>query len=135
MNRLGEDDGAGGALGGVSRTAQGTPAADLTSPLRADFADLLAVHTDVRARDDGGDYDGALALAVGEGADDGREAQVVQKLDADLEAVIADARGRLDARAADARSGFDVLEAAILLLAVVAGVFVIAGLQRRIGEY
>lgn len=133
--RLGGDDGSGGALGAASRTARGTPAAALTSPLAADFSDLLAVHKDVTTLDDGGDYEGAIALAVGQGADVGREAQVVQKFDADLRAVIASARQRLDARATDARAGFDVLEVAILLLAIMAGVFVVVGLQRRIGEY
>jgi hypothetical protein len=133
--RLGGADGSGGLLREVSHTAAGTSAAAFTTPLRADFSELLASHDAVRAADNGGDYNGAIKLAVGRQADVGREAPSVQNLDADLRRVIANAQQRLDARAADARAGFDLLAVAIPLLAILAGAFVIAGLQRRIAEY
>jgi hypothetical protein len=86
-------------------------------------------HDHVRQLDDGGDYNNAVLRSIHE------EATSAQVLDRGLSDEIAQARHRLDTASADARSGFGVLAVAIPLLIVLAGVFVLVGLQRRITEY
>ncbi len=48
---------------------------------------------------------------------------------------IARSQARLASAAADARVGFGVLVIAIPLFAILAGLLVLLGLERRIGEY
>ena len=92
-------------------------------------AALFAMHEQIRKADDDGDY----TIAVNRATID--EAKLVGQLDTDIQREISRSRARLDANAADARSGFGTLEVAIPLLLLLAGALVIIGLQRRIVEY
>ena len=65
----------------------------------------------------------------------GQELAAVDKLQDALQHDIARSQVRLASAAQDARTGYGVLEVAIPLFAVLAGLLVLLGLERRIGEY
>ena len=127
--RLGGTDGTGGLLGNPRTLAARTGSEAHVDALADDFARFMTLHNDVREKDENGSYNDAVGLAIGD------EAQVVAQLDAGLSDEIARAERRLDDGAADARGGFGALAVGIPLLAVLAAVLVLVGLQRRIGEY
>jgi hypothetical protein len=95
------------------------------------------LHTQVRERDDGGDYNGAVALSVGTSDPPlpGQELAAIDELQRALQVEITRSQARLASAAQDARRGFGVLEVAIPVFAVIAGLLVLLGLERRIGEY
>jgi hypothetical protein len=90
---------------------------------------LQGLHKQIRSQDDNGDYETAVASATG------AEADVITKIDSEIDTEIAAARNRLDSRADDARGGFGVLAVAIPILVLLGGGLVLFGLQRRISEY
>ncbi|HVM64516.1 MAG TPA: hypothetical protein VMU14_06615 [Acidimicrobiales bacterium] len=90
---------------------------------------VVAEHTTVRSEDSSDNYTQAVSTATG------TEAAAVTSLDADIQSQVATAQQRLYARAADAHAGFAALQVGIPVLAVLAGLLALVGIQRRIGEY
>ncbi len=64
-----------------------------------------------------------------------QELDAIDRLDRELQSDITRSQARLLGAAADARQGYGVLEIAIPVLAVLAGLLVLLGLERRIAEY
>jgi len=64
-----------------------------------------------------------------------QEVDFTDRLDRELQSDITRSKARLLGAAADARRGYGVLEIAIPVLAVLAGLLVLLGLERRIAEY
>jgi hypothetical protein len=126
---LGGDDGHGGLLGYAHDIALRTNTQGGVATAQATFAELLGTHKQIRSDDDGGNYEGAVKLAIGTGA------TTAQRLDAQLESQITRARAHLDQAVTDARRGFAALDVAIVVILVLAGVLVLVGLQARISEY
>jgi hypothetical protein len=127
--RLGGNDGTGGLLGEATAMAARTGSTERIQALTKQFVTFLSLHKAVLAADKGGNYDQAVLLAVGD------ETVAERALDGGLGREIAASRQQLDAAATDARRGFDLLAIAIPVLAILAGVLVLIGLQRRITEY
>jgi hypothetical protein len=115
--------------------------------LAAPFNALTTLHSKVREFDDSGEYNNAVGLSVGTtneaakkffadaGVSTHQELDAVDQLDRELQTHITSAQARLLDAARDARTGFGALELAIPLLAILAGLLVLLGLERRIAEY
>jgi len=127
--RIGDDDGRGGLLDRAAEIAARGGSTSRIERLRARYAAVAKAHAAVRNADDSGDFNGAVALASGE------KARAVEAFDRDIGVEIARAQVDLEQRAADARSGFDMLLIVIPVLTVGAALLVLVGLQRRIAEY
>ena len=127
--RLGGRDGTGGLLGDARAIAGRTGSQGVIRRLSAQFAAFQREHDAVWNLDEEGNYDGAVKRLIGQ------EADAARAFDAGLTREIARSWARLDAAAGQARSGFDGLAVAIPLLIVIAGLLVLVGLKRRIGEY
>ncbi|TML23556.1 MAG: hypothetical protein E6G35_14010 [Actinobacteria bacterium] len=128
---------AGDGLGGLlarARQQAGDPAVRAAViAAQGHVKDWRAAHKQLRDKDNGGDYLGAVTLAIG--SDQSSAASAFTRLDTDLATAIAGANAAFD-RQARAASG-DLTGAApadlVLTLLLLAGV--VAGLQRRIAEY
>lgn len=127
--RLGGADGRGGLLGKASVLASRTGSVDSVDALADRFVALLDKHKKVRELDDSGRYREAVLLSIGPEAED------VEALNTGLRDQMTAAQERLDAHAGDARGGFEALVIALPLVAALSVLLVLAGLQRRIGEY
>jgi hypothetical protein len=147
MKALGGSDGTGGLLGYATELGARTGDAARIRELARHFTAFRDLHTQVRGLDDDGNYNDAVFISVGTGVADlrqalaekwgkpARELATVDGMDAALNENIMRAQDRLDSAAHDARTGFGVLRIAIPLFAILAGLFVLLGLERRIGEY
>jgi hypothetical protein len=140
MGQLGGRDGKAGLLGYAATIADRTGDGSRIRALAPQFIALRTLHSQVRDKDDSGDYNQAVALSIGtsdptQSAGSGQELAAVDKLQGALQHDIARSQGRLASAAQDARTGYGVLEVAIPLFAVLAGLLVLLGLERRIGEY
>ena len=148
MNDLGARDGKGGLLGYARELATRTGEGDQVGRLGERFRRLRDVHTQVRKLDDDGKYEQAVGLSVGTNSRDveliqkldgmggqSQELEAVDALDTALQANIMRAQERLLDAADDARTGYGALEVAIPLMAILAGLLVLLGLERRIAEY
>jgi hypothetical protein len=146
MDTLGGAKGTGGLLGYAATLADRTGDGDRVRALAPQFTTLRNLHALVRQTDDGGAYNQAVGLSVGTSDQDtltalgaqggpGQELETVGRLQQMLQDDIARAQVRLASAASDARVGFGVLLIGILLIAVLAGLLVLLGLERRIGEY
>jgi len=129
MNRLGGERGTSGLLGYAATIADRTGDGARIRALAPHVTKLRDLHAQIRDLDHGGDYNGAVALSVGQ------QVAAVDQLQHGLQNDIDRSQGRLAAAAQDARSGFGVLEVAIPVFAIIAGLLVLLGLERRIGEY
>jgi hypothetical protein len=89
----------------------------------------LALHEEVRALERQARYVDAVDLAVG------AEAAAAATLDDAYEASIASAHGRLESAAADARHALRGLTTTMAVVAALAGLVAVLGLDRRIREY
>ena len=127
-----------------SRTRNGE--GDRIAPLAGEFRQLRDVHDQVRRLDDDGHYNEAVGLSVGTNDNGGRArprghgrpepgAQGCRRPREHAPDEHQRAQVRLLGAASDARSGYGVLEIAIPVLAILAGLLVLLGLERRIGEY
>ena len=146
MGQLGGTEGKSGLLGYTATIADRTGDGSRIRALAPQFTALRKLHSQVRDNDDGGHYtqaeikpsigtsDATQAAAFGP-AGPGQELAAVDKLQHALQHDIARSQVRLAAAAQDTRSGYGVLEVAIPLFAVLAGLLVLLGLERRIGEY
>jgi hypothetical protein len=130
--RLGGEDGSGGLLAtaramsnGNARSSVDAIAYELTAYRRA--------HDAVRALDDAGSYDDAVALALSEAG--GGEAAAATRLNLTIEAGIGEARGAFDRGAAESRDGFTGILVASGIGTLVAAALVLFGFDRRIGEF
>jgi hypothetical protein len=130
MTRLAGPDGNGGLLK-QARDRASAPA--VLDAARSDVRAWRAAHQKVRGLDDGGDYPGAVKLAIGD--DPAGAAASFSKLDADLDKDITGASGVFAREAAAAGGGFTgaVPGLAVLTLLLAAGV--VYGLGQRIAEY
>src|SRR5262249_27394664 len=111
-----------GLLRYAQRIATRTGSGSRLRGIRDDLGRVVATHEQVRKLDDGGDYQTAVNLQIGDGSSN------AQRLDAALAGEIGAARARLDAEATDARGGFDALIVAIVVLLVLSGALVLLGL-------
>ncbi|MCX5397048.1 hypothetical protein [Streptomyces sp. NBC_00102] len=89
-------------------------------------------HADARKTDDGGDYEGALALVIGA---KGSTGECFSKVDAALETALAHEQKQFDAAAGRGRGALGGLPVGAAALAVLAAVAAITGTGRRLGEY
>jgi uncharacterized membrane protein len=146
MRDLGGRDGHGGLLREAALVADRTGEGDRIRQLATPFSALMRLHSDVRTYDDQGDYNEAVGLSVGTTDEDARtqlaskggthqELDAVDHLQRELQTDITRAQARLLGAAADARQGYGVLEVAIPVLAILAGLLVLLGLERRIAEF
>lgn len=133
MVRLIGPDGSGGLL--ADAVAQAPTAADRATAEQArDHArKWQSVHKQVRDLDDSGQYLEAVKLATDAGADS--PSSLFGRLDAAVTHGIATTYDRFDLRAADAGDALGGADVAVVFLTVVLVVTVVAGMQRRIGEY
>jgi hypothetical protein len=133
MTRLVGKDGSDGLLGQArAQAADGTGRAAVDAAL-ADARQWQTVHGDIRKADDGGDYASAVGLAVG--ADQNSAANVFGRLDADLARGIAHGSDRFSREADRAGGALGGVSIGIGALIVLLTLGVVAGMQRRIGEY
>jgi hypothetical protein len=132
MNTLAGPGGA-GLLARARQAASGPGVAAAVIDAQTRAEDWRKAHKQLRDKDNGGDYLGALTLATG--ADPASAAGAFTKLDADLATAISGASGEFDRAAAAAAAGFTGAApgAVVLTVLMVAGLLV--GLQRRIAEY
>jgi len=91
------------------------------------------LHAAVRKLDDGGEYDRAVALATGSGADS--PATVFGKLDTAMGTALAASDGRVDRQATLAGNALAGLWVAVVLLTAGLVTAVVLGFRPRIGEY
>lgn len=91
------------------------------------------LHARVRALDDGGDYDKAVALATGTGADS--PATAFSRLDIAMGTALAVSNDRVDRQASHAGTALTGLWAALVVLTAGLVAAVIMGFRPRIGEY
>jgi len=125
-------DGNGGLLADAAAEADPGSTAGIDG-IRTAAKDWQAAHTTVRQLDDSGNYQGAVASAIGTDAAssgsrfDRLDAALTQAVDAER-AAFADAAGTADA-------AFIGLAGGPAVLALVAAAGAVAGLGRRIGEY
>jgi len=129
MHRLVGKTGSSGLIAQAREVARRTNSQSGITTLATQFADLQRLHTKIRALDDGGNYEQAVATATGQQAD------LVTKINATINTEIDQAKARLEQHTSDARSGFGVLAVAIPVLVLLAALLVLYGLQRRITEY
>ena len=146
MKKLGGNDGHGGLLREAALVADRTGEGNRIRQLATPFATLQRLHSDVRSYDDRGDYNLAVGLSVGTTdtatattlaslGGTHQELDAIDRLDRELQSDITRSQARLLGAAADARQGYGVLEIAIPVLAILAGLLVLLGLERRIAEY
>jgi hypothetical protein len=126
--RVAGEEGNGGLLARAKDGAV-SDATDGIQAVQAGFTDFRATDARVRAADESGSYQDAVALSTGD------QVTKVRNLDDAYRSEIGAARARLEQHATDARSGFDVLAIGIPLLLLAAAGLVLLGLERRIAEY
>jgi hypothetical protein len=113
---------AGEAVGGDAGTAVAAAATQHTA--------YVAAHDQVRNLDDGGDYDGAVALAIGPPT-----TLTFTGLTDDIGRALKIRKGVFTAEIADAGRGLDLLTVLGPLLALVVCGLVVAGIRARLEEY
>jgi hypothetical protein len=127
--RLQGQGGSSGLLGEARTVAARTGSTASIDRISGDLGTLLAVHAKVRSDDNSGHYTNAVATATG------TEAGAVTRLDADIDSQLTGAQDRLNTNASSARRGFGALVVGIPLLAALAGLLALLGVQRRVVEY
>ena len=129
-------------------SAPGPATAERIGELAKHFTAFRDLHSQVRGLDDDGNYNDAVFISVGTG-DWPRSASSSPPSGASRavschrrrawkplsRATSCGRRRDSTAAAHDARNGFGVLAIAIPLFAILAGLLVLLGLERRIGEY
>lgn len=116
------------AKGRADDSAGRDPVASATSGV----ARWKALHTDARATDDAGNYDGALELVTGAKKSTGSAFATV---DAALADAIAHEQKEFTRAAEDGRGAFGGLSIGAAILAVLGAVGAILGINRRLSEY
>lgn len=101
--------------------------------VRSAAQDWQAAHQEVRKRDDGGDYPGAVASVVGN--DPNGSNVTFQRLDAALGAAVDAQRAAFTAAIGRAGGAQTLLAAGPAVLLLLAAGAVVSGVGRRVGEY
>lgn len=122
----------GGPNGLLSRASSATTGAAFTAvqAARAKHATYVEQHGEVRALDDAGDYDGAVALAIGAPAN-----RTFTGLTDDIGSAVEDRKSAFTAEIDDAGRGLGLLTLLGPLLALVVCALVTAGIRARLEEY
>ncbi|GAB2576415.1 hypothetical protein Aab01nite_13080 [Paractinoplanes abujensis] len=94
------------------------------------FQKYAAIHKDVRALDDNGEYDKAVALAIGP-----QTTKVFEDLRGDLDSALENRKAFFTSEIDRAGSGLTLLAVLGPLLAVAICIFAFAGLRARLEEY
>jgi hypothetical protein len=113
------------------------------APVRAALDSLRTwhgLHAQERAKDDGGDYDTAVAEVIGGRDAAGRPVsrytgKAFDAMDVDLSKAVAHEQAEFEKAANDGRGALSGLTAGAAVLAVLAGAGVVLGIGRRLSEY
>ena len=122
-------DGTNGLLAKASAAVSGN-AADAVEKARSRHDEYVALHTQVRKLDDGNDYDGAVALAVG--AD---TSAAFTAFTGDIGNALEDRKATFTDEISSAGNGLGLLTIAGPLLALVICGLAFAGIRARLEEY
>jgi hypothetical protein len=126
-------DAQGGLLGYARQQASDPAVRDPVISAQAHVNAWRTAHRQLRGKDQGGDYLGAVTLAIG--TDPASSASAFTKLDNDLASAIAAANTAFDREARAAGQGFTAAVPGLVVLTLVLLAGVVAGLQQRIAEY
>ena len=126
---VGGADGSGGLLGTAARYAARTGSTTEIERIRERWAEYMAVHDQVRALDDAGEYRDAVVLAFS------AEATAHSLVNDGLATEITTAQASLGANAADADRHLRWLAATVAVTVLVAALLVVTGMWFRIKEY
>lgn len=129
---LGPSDGSSGLLREASSLALRSGSTRTFDALSVTLARYEGVHREIAAKEAHGHFAAAASLAVGSHA---REAPLADRLNEDLTQLIASAQSRFERSAAAANSALGGLVPGIALLALLAAVLVVFGVNLRIKEY
>ena len=124
--------GGGGLVGEAASLARRTASTGAVDAVSSDLQRYEAIHAQVAADEQAGQFAKADALAVGPSAG---EAILGARLNTELERGITSAQARFDANAADSTSQLSVTTVAIPGVAVVIVILVLLGLRPRLNEY
>jgi len=124
-------DGTGGLLGRARAAAPADRA--VIEEARTQALRWRDLHAKVRQLDDGGDYEGAVALATATGPDS--PSTVFGRLDAAITSALTVTNGRVHSQAGHAGRALGGLGAALVLLTAGLVTAVVLGFRPRIGEY
>ena len=136
MADLAGKDGNSGLLAQARDQAQRAGDPSVRSALDAARSDAKAwqdAHKKLRGLDNGGDYPGAVKLAIGDTPDSA--AAAFSRLDADLARGIATASTAFDRKAGSAADDFTGATAGLIVLTLLLLGGVVVGFQQRIAEY
>jgi len=125
--------GPGTLLGTAAAAAARGPGAGSAGAAKRDAPAWYSAHQRVRSLDNGGNYDGAVRLSIGSGAND--SAALFARLDADLVGGIARDQAAFASGVRAGRGAFTGLEAGVIVASLVMAVACARGLTRRIAEY
>lgn len=116
----------------LARTAAAVhgEAREAVSGARASYLKYRAAHTAVRKLDDGGDYDGAVTLAIGE-----QTSTTFKAVKDGLGTALEDRKAAFDGEIHAAGRGLGVLLLLGPVLALLAGALAAAGIRARLQEY
>src|SRR2546430_10980509 len=126
-------DGSGGLLARIRNSATDGQVVDLIGAAQGDTRVWVASHKKERDLDTGGNYPGAVQLAVGNGNDSTGVA--FQNLDDRLAKAIARANGAFTTEARAAADGYALAAPGLVVLTLLMLAGVVAGVQQRIAEY
>ncbi len=125
--------GMGTLLAAAVAAAAGSPGAGSADAAQRDAPAWYSAHQRVRSLDNGGNYDGAVGLSIGSGAND--SATLFARLDADLTSGIARDQAAFTSAARAGRGAFTGLEAGVIVASLVMAAACARGLLRRLAEY
>ncbi|MFI6641721.1 hypothetical protein [Streptomyces sp. NPDC050504] len=112
--------------------ADDSPGRDPVAAALSGVTRWQALHTDARATDDAGNYEGALKLVTGAEQSTG---SAFSKVDKALADAIAHEQQEFTRAAEDGRGAFDGLSIGAAILAVLGAVGTVLGINRRLSEY
>ena len=101
--------------------------------VQSTFAEFDALHTDIRSKDDGGDWDGAVALATGTGS--GSANELFAQFDQASSAALADSSRSLRHDLGTARTPLLILSWVGLAAGILAALLAWRGISNRLREY
>ncbi|WP_026360629.1 hypothetical protein [Amycolatopsis nigrescens] len=127
-------DGKGGLLNEAKASAEGLDSAGHVDSAMRNTITWFQAHQEVRKRDDSGDYDGAVKLAIDTGAKDSA-ASAFLSLDHDLVEAINVGRQEFLDETRNAERALILLAPGFAVLCVVAAAGVTMGIRERLREY
>lgn len=131
--RLAGEDGEGGLLAAAHDDAITPEVATDIEGARTAWQEWRTVHERIRELDDGGDYDGAVALAVGPG-EEGAQARF-DAVDAGLRDALADTTARFQDEVDQAGNAVTGTVLGVILLAALMAAGSVFGIWQRLKEY